>query len=85
LAATAESEKPVEKPAKKPMMSSATKSIDDEKKSCDDSNKEKAPKRKPIVFDLEISEKEVNPIDIIKPNHVPVNPKQNTYVVRRIF
>ena len=87
MAATTVVEKPVEKSAKKPIVSGSMKCVDDEKKSDDDTNKEKAPKRKPIVFDLEVSEKdvEVNAIDIIKSKPVPAKPKENKFVVRAFF
>ena len=87
LAATTVVEKPVEKSAKKPIVSSTTKCVDDEKKIDDDTNKEKAPKRKPIVFDLEVTEKdvEVNAIDIIKSKPVPAKPKEDKFVVRAFF
>ncbi len=81
LAATTEVEKPVEEPVK----TSTVISVDNEKNS-DESNKEKAPKRKPIVFDLEVNEKdvEVNPIDI-KAKPVPAKPEVDKFVVRTFF
>ncbi len=77
MAATTEVEKPVKEPVKKSTVISV-----DNKKNGDESNKEKAPKRKPIVFDLEVNEKdvEVNPIDI-KAKAVPAKPEVDKFVV----